>query len=569
MTNVAAAIGVAQIERIDWHLGRRREVAGWYRQRLEALPGVTFSPELEWARNAYWMSCVVLEDTIAASARRDRRPARRGGCRDAAVLLPAAHAAALSRARRSVPGRRAAGSPRPEPPLLGAAHRRRRRLRVRGARRCRRGLSPANAALDDGDRPAARLRGRLDPLARGPWKRSCHARRRTLPPHSARSDPRARSGSEPHRHGLARPLDEHGRLGRPAPCGRSVSRSRGARRSRRPRRRAPRAPAAGRGRARRPARRPRAWPRAAQRRAVRLRGRRRVGSRHEGHLAHRARHSRGRALRGAPRQPSRMGGLSGPRCTATTGPACAERGRGGARGDWSRADLLRAQLRRLRAAAAQHLALRSAAGCVAPGLGDRLPVRGLRGDAHARGRRRSRESRRARPGAARGALHGRGRDRAGYGARDPSCAGLGRPRQHLPRAPARPRLRRAARHGHRGSRCVEIERTADRARRGRRMPARALLGRAGRRLLRLARRSVVHGRAGPRPHARDDRRLGVRDPAPVPAAELRAAVGAQADRRGRFAPRSCSPSSASAWRAVGRRPGRSSAFRRSRSRSPQ
>jgi perosamine synthetase len=74
MTNVAAAIGVAQMERIDWHVARRREVAAWYRERLAGLTSVTFSPESPWAENAYWMSCVVLGDEVAAT--RDEMAAR-------------------------------------------------------------------------------------------------------------------------------------------------------------------------------------------------------------------------------------------------------------------------------------------------------------------------------------------------------------------------------------------------------------------------------------------------------------------------------------------------------------
>jgi perosamine synthetase len=61
MTNVAAAIGLAQLERVDWHLERRREVARWYRELLGDVPGLTLSPELPWARNAYWMSCALVE----------------------------------------------------------------------------------------------------------------------------------------------------------------------------------------------------------------------------------------------------------------------------------------------------------------------------------------------------------------------------------------------------------------------------------------------------------------------------------------------------------------------------
>lgn len=61
MTNIEAAIGLAQLERIDWHLARRREVAAWYRDYLAHVPSVLFSPEAPWARSVFWLSSVVLE----------------------------------------------------------------------------------------------------------------------------------------------------------------------------------------------------------------------------------------------------------------------------------------------------------------------------------------------------------------------------------------------------------------------------------------------------------------------------------------------------------------------------
>jgi perosamine synthetase len=60
MTNIEAAIGLAQVEKIDWHMARRRENALWYRKYLGADARFTLSPEAEWARNAYWMNCVIL-----------------------------------------------------------------------------------------------------------------------------------------------------------------------------------------------------------------------------------------------------------------------------------------------------------------------------------------------------------------------------------------------------------------------------------------------------------------------------------------------------------------------------
>ena len=66
MTNVAAAIGLAQLENIDWHLARRREVAEWYCERVRSLSGVTWQAEQAWARHAWWMFTLVLDDRLAA-----------------------------------------------------------------------------------------------------------------------------------------------------------------------------------------------------------------------------------------------------------------------------------------------------------------------------------------------------------------------------------------------------------------------------------------------------------------------------------------------------------------------
>lgn len=55
MTNIEAAIGLAQVERLDWHLARRREVAAWYRERLGTLPGVRFQRQDPQVGHGHWM----------------------------------------------------------------------------------------------------------------------------------------------------------------------------------------------------------------------------------------------------------------------------------------------------------------------------------------------------------------------------------------------------------------------------------------------------------------------------------------------------------------------------------
>ena len=61
MTNLAAAIGCAQLERIDQVLEDKRRIAGWYRDRLEGAPGLIFQREAEWADAVWWMVSVLVE----------------------------------------------------------------------------------------------------------------------------------------------------------------------------------------------------------------------------------------------------------------------------------------------------------------------------------------------------------------------------------------------------------------------------------------------------------------------------------------------------------------------------
>ncbi|MCA1634749.1 MAG: DegT/DnrJ/EryC1/StrS family aminotransferase [Acidobacteria bacterium] len=67
MMNIPAAIGLAQVERADWHISRRREVAETYLLLLRDAPSLRWQAEREWARHAYWMFTVILEEEIPVS----------------------------------------------------------------------------------------------------------------------------------------------------------------------------------------------------------------------------------------------------------------------------------------------------------------------------------------------------------------------------------------------------------------------------------------------------------------------------------------------------------------------
>ncbi|MEI6440994.1 MAG: DegT/DnrJ/EryC1/StrS family aminotransferase [Alphaproteobacteria bacterium] len=61
MTNIAAAIGLAQMERIDEHLAMRQRVAAGYHQRLANMGDVLILPVSEnWAGHVYWMYTVLI-----------------------------------------------------------------------------------------------------------------------------------------------------------------------------------------------------------------------------------------------------------------------------------------------------------------------------------------------------------------------------------------------------------------------------------------------------------------------------------------------------------------------------
>jgi len=63
MTNMQAAIGLAQLERIEWFIERRREVAGWYDAALKSLP-VQKPVEADWAKNSYWLYSICVNEEI-------------------------------------------------------------------------------------------------------------------------------------------------------------------------------------------------------------------------------------------------------------------------------------------------------------------------------------------------------------------------------------------------------------------------------------------------------------------------------------------------------------------------
>ncbi len=70
MTNMQAAVGVAQLGKIDGFLVKKRQIASWYAEGLAGLAErglIKLHPEMSWARCAYWLYSVLIEDDFRMS----------------------------------------------------------------------------------------------------------------------------------------------------------------------------------------------------------------------------------------------------------------------------------------------------------------------------------------------------------------------------------------------------------------------------------------------------------------------------------------------------------------------
>jgi perosamine synthetase len=58
LTNLQAALGVAQLERLEEHVAAKRRIANAYRRGLAGVPGLTVMREAKWACSTFWMYTV-------------------------------------------------------------------------------------------------------------------------------------------------------------------------------------------------------------------------------------------------------------------------------------------------------------------------------------------------------------------------------------------------------------------------------------------------------------------------------------------------------------------------------
>jgi perosamine synthetase len=64
MTNIEAAIGLAQLENIEWHLQQRRRIAEYYKKRFAGVEGIMVQTEQPWATSSFWMTSILLGENF-------------------------------------------------------------------------------------------------------------------------------------------------------------------------------------------------------------------------------------------------------------------------------------------------------------------------------------------------------------------------------------------------------------------------------------------------------------------------------------------------------------------------
>lgn len=71
LTNLQAAVGVAQMEKVDAILSAKQRVAQTYNEGLREVPGIRLPPDAPWAHNVYWLYSVLVDAGVFGHTRDD------------------------------------------------------------------------------------------------------------------------------------------------------------------------------------------------------------------------------------------------------------------------------------------------------------------------------------------------------------------------------------------------------------------------------------------------------------------------------------------------------------------
>ncbi len=88
MTNLQAAVGVAQLERFDALVARRRAIAESYARALRDVPGLVLPSEQPGTRNVFWMYALLVDDAFGCTRDELRAHLARAGIETRTMFVP-------------------------------------------------------------------------------------------------------------------------------------------------------------------------------------------------------------------------------------------------------------------------------------------------------------------------------------------------------------------------------------------------------------------------------------------------------------------------------------------------
>ena len=63
MSNIQAALGLAQFERLDELVNRKREIFSQYEYFFDGCDRIKLNKEAKWAKSIYWMTSILIENS--------------------------------------------------------------------------------------------------------------------------------------------------------------------------------------------------------------------------------------------------------------------------------------------------------------------------------------------------------------------------------------------------------------------------------------------------------------------------------------------------------------------------
>ncbi|MDH7485483.1 MAG: DegT/DnrJ/EryC1/StrS family aminotransferase [Anaerolineae bacterium] len=88
MTNLQAAVGLAQVEQMANFVAARRANAAYYTELLKDIPGLVTPPQAEWATSVYWMYGILVQDEFGLTRDELRRRLAQRGIETRTFFIP-------------------------------------------------------------------------------------------------------------------------------------------------------------------------------------------------------------------------------------------------------------------------------------------------------------------------------------------------------------------------------------------------------------------------------------------------------------------------------------------------